>query len=318
VKASDAPPIDALGGLPGSHLGLTWQPVDVDGMESLERLVRRCEDSDSALVRTPAAVLTRVFQPRTSTQVAMVGLDARGEVRACASVRAADRRDAVALRASIDPTWRGRGIGRAVLAWQDRWSLAFLGAASGPAVIGAPIPSQLIDRRRLYTAAGFSCHARVEILGSGVPVDGPAGHTLGIRPLAHDDRAAVEGLAARAGHEPLGFIANALTVGELLETSDLQSFGAEMDGRLTAAVLGRRGMTAGNEPIVHLHTLLLEPGTPVEVAARLVGELLGVAAREGVRALASVAPASMPWRDALAAAGFAPVAVDLLYTIEQP
>lgn len=317
VRAPFAPPIDALGGLPGAHLGLTWSAVVAGSFADLERLVDRCEAQDAALVRMPAPVLEHLFLPRVAGHVAMLGRDSRGEARACASVRilAAGPHDVVALRASIDPPWRGRGIGRAVLAWQDRWALGLLRQAGGDAsTVGAPIPAHLVDRRRLYTAAGFSCRARIELHG-GPAADGPAGRS---RALAPTDAPGVARLGA--GEEPHALVGRALTAAEALATSDpgLSRVVEGRDAPLGVALASRTTDRAGI-PLAHVHTLLLAKAAGGDIAEELVRGALQAAARGGLpRVVISVPPTVGPWRDAVARSGLTPIGSHLLYAIEMP
>ena len=64
----------------------------------------------------------------------------------------------VFIAASVDPSWRGRGIGRALLTWQDDRARQILATLDPdlPGRIAAYVDEDLEDRRRLYAAAGFS------------------------------------------------------------------------------------------------------------------------------------------------------------------
>ena len=68
----------------------------------------------------------------------------------------------VVLLGGVDPDWRGRGIGRRLLAWQRERAVRNVAdlraAAPGelPARIGRGIEDQVTENARLFTAAGFA------------------------------------------------------------------------------------------------------------------------------------------------------------------
>lgn len=310
----------ALGGVPGAHLGLTWSGTTPADLGEVVGLSRRCEDVDGARVRVPLSVLEAVL---AGGPVAMVGRDRAGVVRAAARVRGEGRR--VGIRALVDPAWRGRGVGRAVLAWQDRWARDLLGE-TGPSTIAVPIAAHLVDRRRLYTAAGFSCHARVELharhLGDAparerrvVPLTPAPGWT--IRPLRPGD---ADHLALHAGEDPHQFVAAAMTVQELADTCEPSlSLVAESHGAARAALLVHTTEDLAGRPVGWSRALLAEPG-----ADAVLGDLLGTAVHElwaaGLRHLYMfTTPAvSARWRGVLDDLSCDPVDVELLYSIENP
>lgn len=156
-----APPSEAT--IPGAHLGLTWRPLTPDDAESVLALVERCEAVDQPVLRTSREQVKEILaRPASGAKAdSLGGLDAAGELRAAAFVYAplGDETHArVFIAASIDPSWRGRGIGRALLTWQDdraRQILATLDPTL-PGRIAAYVDEHLEDRRRLYAAAGFS------------------------------------------------------------------------------------------------------------------------------------------------------------------
>lgn len=156
-----APPTEAP--LPGPHLGLTWRPLTPEDADRVWALVQRCEDVDQPVLRTDRSRVEEVLgRPAAGiTADSLGGLDTAGELRAAAFVHSplGDETHArVFISASVDPSWRGRGIGRALLTWQDgraRQILATLDP-SLPGRIAAYVDEHLEDRRRLYAAAGFS------------------------------------------------------------------------------------------------------------------------------------------------------------------
>jgi GNAT superfamily N-acetyltransferase len=311
-------PFDALGGVPGAHLGLEWSGIIPADTDSIVALARRCEDVDAARVRVPRVVLERVLTGSPADSVSMVGRDRGGVPRACASVRLAPGGGEVAVRALIDPTWRGRGVGRAVLAWQDRWARHFV-EASSPSTVAVPIAASLIDRRRLYTAAGFSCRARIELYSQDL-TEAPRDSIVPdwtFRSLAPTDIAVLEECG-----EPdrQAFVAAAMSRAELLETCDPGlSHVAEHDGVACAAVLVHPTVDSRDRPVGWIRGLIAGPGSE-GVQRELVGYVLRSMLASGLRhAHVYATPAvSVLWREALMGLAFVPVDVELLYSIEQP
>ncbi|MFC2556960.1 MAG: GNAT family N-acetyltransferase, partial [Pauljensenia sp.] len=93
----------------------------------------------------------------------IVGLDAKQSICAVASVRVLRGIHEAAtaiVSAYIHPHWRGRGVGRALLYWQDGRARQMLVETFGadsevPASISNLVDAHMTDRRRLYIAAGF-------------------------------------------------------------------------------------------------------------------------------------------------------------------
>ena len=162
VLLADRAAAPAAATLPGAHLGLSWRPLGPEDVDAAHRLAERCEDVDQPMERTTRARVELLIGRRDGvTSDNLGGVDSAGELRAAAFVHSppGDTTMArVSLVASIDPAWRGRGLGRALLVWQDdraRQILAGLDQSlSGR--IAAYVDEHLEDRRRLYAAAGFS------------------------------------------------------------------------------------------------------------------------------------------------------------------
>ncbi|MEE6281164.1 GNAT family N-acetyltransferase [Georgenia sunbinii] len=184
-----APPTTAA--VPGPHLGLTWRPLAADDAAALHALAQRCEAVDEPLMRTSPLDAEKILTRPAATADSLGGFDGAGQLRAAAFVHSplGDETTArVFISASIDPTWRGRGVGRALLEWQDgraRQILATLDQAL-PGRIGAYIDEHLHDRRRLYAAAGFSPkrtfrQMRRPLSGGPEPVPAPVPEGIEIR-----------------------------------------------------------------------------------------------------------------------------------------
>ncbi len=183
-----APPVTAT--LPGAHLGLDWRPLTSDDAERTMGLIERCEAVDEPVLRTSRARVEEILlRPTTGMQAdSLGGFDRAGELRAAAFVHAplGDETHArVFIAASVDPAWRGRGIGRALLTWQDdraRQILATLDPGL-PGRIAAYVDEDLDDRRRLYAAAGFSPkrtfrEMRLALTEQPQPVSVPEGYEI--------------------------------------------------------------------------------------------------------------------------------------------
>ena len=167
---SDRPPsalaerlrVPEVAEVPARHLGLGWRPVGEAELEPVLGLIERCAEADRPVARLcPAEISERLVGAAAAVAESLGGFGPDGELRAMATVYLPDD-DADVLRAfltaTIDPAWRGRGIGRALLDWQDARARQLL-AADGrdlPVRIGAFVDEHLTDRRKLYVAAGFS------------------------------------------------------------------------------------------------------------------------------------------------------------------
>jgi len=148
--------------VPGPHHGLTWRHLGAGDSDAILDLVARCAVVDKPLAAPGPLQVADAFDPaHTQVRDSLGGFSSDGELQAMAVVYLPPG-DTDILRAfitaTIAPGWRGRGIGRALLDWQDARARQLL-AQDGrdlPARIGAYVDEHLTDRRRLYVAAGFS------------------------------------------------------------------------------------------------------------------------------------------------------------------
>ena len=150
--------------VPGEHLGLTWRSASAEDVDRITSIVTRTECDDEVVRRTPLEEISRLVTTPNQQLDNLVGVDAAGITQAFGSV-VIDANDKDVARAELfavtTSRWRGRGIGRALLTWQDararRMLVDTFGAESLlPARILNVVDSTCIDRRRLYAAAGFS------------------------------------------------------------------------------------------------------------------------------------------------------------------
>lgn len=150
---------------PGTHLGLRWRPVVASDGPEIAALAREVEDYEDAFHRLTNADIADMMEGEHGVDRvdAVVGVDSQGRVCAVASVRVLRGipGEAVAqLKAMVHPDWRGRGLGRALLFWQEARARQLLVEEFGedteiPTQIMNIVDAHMTDRRRLYIAAGF-------------------------------------------------------------------------------------------------------------------------------------------------------------------
>jgi ribosomal protein S18 acetylase RimI-like enzyme len=149
--------------LPPARLGLRWRPLTEADVPELHPLLTAIEEADGAPFRTDVDEVAEKFQgawkdvPRDT----LGGVDTDGRLRAwaCVEVRPGDAHTVRAfLEGGVHPQWRGRGVGRALLAWQEGRGRQKL-AASGkdlPARLVLFVEDDAVATRRLAGAAGFT------------------------------------------------------------------------------------------------------------------------------------------------------------------
>lgn len=143
--------------------GLTWRPLTRDDVPALSRLMARVEQADAQPYRTSETEVDEAFDGDWKDPVrdSRAGVDADGELRAWMTLDAPPgdvRVIRVYTHGGVDPQWRGRGIGRALVAWataRARQKLAESGK-DGPGRIGAFIEDHRSDALALHAAAGFA------------------------------------------------------------------------------------------------------------------------------------------------------------------
>ncbi|MFJ4107816.1 GNAT family N-acetyltransferase [Oerskovia enterophila] len=145
--------------------GLVWRSLTLADAPALFALTAAVEEHDRHPFRTSLEETEEMFEGewRDLARDTLVGLDADGEPRAYASV---DTRpgDASVVRAfvqgAVHPRWRGRGVGRQVLAWSTGRARQLL-AASGkelPARIAGYVQDGDAPECRLFEAAGYTAN----------------------------------------------------------------------------------------------------------------------------------------------------------------
>lgn len=152
--------------VPATHLGLQWRNPQVEDGPSLQKLVLKSELADQVSRYTDSERLAQMTGAGMDERYlhTLVGTDINNRIQAVGAVFIDPEEKEVAraeLFAVTASHWRGRGIGRALLAWQLSEARRMLVDIYGP---DSTIPAQIsnvlegksIERRRLYMAAGFT------------------------------------------------------------------------------------------------------------------------------------------------------------------
>lgn len=148
---------------PPRATALTWRPIAVEDVPAWLELVQAVEQHDDTSERNTADDLVDALtdgswkDPATDT---ILGVDDQGLPQAfgVVEVRPGDTRTVRAFCwGGVHPRWRGRGIGREVLRWQeDRARRKVADAGRGlPAVMRVHADEHVVPARRLLERAGF-------------------------------------------------------------------------------------------------------------------------------------------------------------------
>lgn len=159
--------------VPPAHLGLYWRPSRETDSWRIRELIHLTEQNSNPARPTSEGEISRLTRALTHPELqdCLIGLDSRGNLAAFGSVtlqpdeKSYARADLFAVTAEH---WRGRGIGKALLAWQDvrarELMLGYYGSDyDRPAQIRNVVDERAGDRRMLYAAAGFSAQRTIKV-----------------------------------------------------------------------------------------------------------------------------------------------------------
>jgi mycothiol synthase len=156
---------------------LNWRAPTAADLDPWIELIARMQDADHNNERVTRSDLDRSLGMSWVDLAAdaIVGIDADGVFRAFGrNMFRPGYTDelSIALLGGVDPTWRGRGIGRRLLAWQRSRAVHNVAdlratdphAAGLPARIGTFAEEQEDTKARLLTAAGFEPRRWFEVM----------------------------------------------------------------------------------------------------------------------------------------------------------
>jgi ribosomal protein S18 acetylase RimI-like enzyme len=158
---SDPPPLPETPETPETP-GLSWRPATREDVPAWARLLDAMAAVDDPAERATAEDLADEFEGSWAApeRNSLVGVDAAGDLRAFGWV---ERRPGelralrVFLQGGVHPEWRGRGVGRALLGWQEAraWQLVDAAASELPVRVILHVEEHNVGHSRLAEAAGF-------------------------------------------------------------------------------------------------------------------------------------------------------------------
>ncbi len=160
---------------PGAHLGLKWRAITVEDVPLVCTLFSKC--AGEQLTGEKLSVKELNGLANLSRFATLSGWDQEENLQAFAFV--AVNEDAYTelqadIFAVVYPQWRGRGIGRSMLEWQDGTARLLIGQDGRdlPVAIRSHVNATNLDRRRLLAAGGFSpSHYKTLVVHKVVPED---------------------------------------------------------------------------------------------------------------------------------------------------
>lgn len=177
ARRINAPEVVAV---PPKHLGLHWRELTLNDVVDVSRLY--LQEAGAQLTGEKLSVdefvsRLEVALSEPNRAATLGGWDADEVLHAVAMVEVND--DALTelqanIFAFVDQQWRGRGIGRSLLEWQDGMARQLLcrDGRDLPVAIRSQVNSGNLDRRRLLAAGGFSPVHRKTLLVRGIePAD---------------------------------------------------------------------------------------------------------------------------------------------------
>ncbi len=154
--------------LPSAHLGLTWRTLTSDDLAEVTELIDESADPrifDEARIVQLITLWLKSSPGECPDIDALVGWDSAGKPQAIGVVSMKPN-PLTEIQADIfgvtRKEWRGRGVGRALLEWQDGRArqMMFCAGHDLPASIRSRVRMENHGRRRLLAAGGFSPQSR--------------------------------------------------------------------------------------------------------------------------------------------------------------
>lgn len=148
--------------LPPADLGLHWRPLAPPDAPAILALVQATEEVDDPPYRQTLDEVEELFEGswRDASTDTLGGFDADGVLRAggFAETRPGDQRTVRSfLTGYVHPQWRGRGVGRALVAWLDGRGRQLL-AASGkdvPGRLAVHLADNVPEHAHVWERAGY-------------------------------------------------------------------------------------------------------------------------------------------------------------------
>ena len=143
--------------------GLHWRPITADDIPVWHRLVQAIEDAAAPTERYTAEDLHEELTDgswKDPERDSILGLDDDGVVRAFGHVQVLPgdvRRIRAFCWGGVDPQWRRRGIGTALLSWQEELGRTKIAAAAGsaPGRVLVHVDDTAVGTCRLLERADF-------------------------------------------------------------------------------------------------------------------------------------------------------------------
>jgi GNAT superfamily N-acetyltransferase len=145
--------------LPSPRHQLTWRGLRDADAPQIAALLASDEFAQDSVDPVPPLFAGIEGYNQGNAEDTIGGFDEAGVLRACSAVFLWPDVDGVMIiHGVVDPTWGGRGIGRAMMAWQEGRSRQILAGlpGDGPARILCYVDESAANRRRLLMAAGFA------------------------------------------------------------------------------------------------------------------------------------------------------------------